>query len=471
MIVEGVGLTAAAVVGAARSTPSVSVSADAIERARRSFDFAAQQAQQRPVYGRSTGVGANKTVIIADPDGQALRLLRSHATSAGPLRADERIRAMLIVRLNQLSAGGSGADPSILGALAAMVTADALPPVREWGGIGTADLSALAVTALCLQGEVAGSRPVSEPAHFAISDALPFISSNAATIGDASLALVDLRSTALSALAVAALTFHAVDGNGEAFSPPVFSVSPFPGVRQVGELMGPLIAGVTPARIQDPFGLRTLPQVHGAFLDSLASLDACVTPLINAPSENPVFLPAVGLAHHGGFHSAYLGQALDAVVLAAAQAAQLSLARLAMLTEPSFTGLAPFLADDLAGSSGVMVAEYVAAAALGSLRALAQPTGLQTATISRGVEDDASFASLAARQALDAVAAYRTIVACELVAAVRCLRMRSLFPAPVVSLLRLTSGLDSGVADRDLTADIALATSVLPDFSAQMDAG
>jgi histidine ammonia-lyase len=210
-------------------------------------------------------------------------------------------------------------------------------------------------------------------------------------------------------------------------------------------------------RIQDPYALRALPQVHGPLLDALDALDATVSKLACAPAENPVFLPEFDAAHHGGFHVAYLAQALDTVRSALAQAAQLSLARLSMLCNPELTAQPAFLGDGRPGSSGVMTVEYVVASALSSLRALAVPAALQTVSLSHGVEEDASFASLAARQSLDAVPQFVDVLSGELIAAIRCLRMRGLRPPMLAGWLEQFHDLSSDTADRDLTADLLLA--------------
>jgi histidine ammonia-lyase len=384
-------------------------------RVRESHELARRTAIERPLYGRSTGVGANRTEPVADPDGFAQRLLRSHATTAGPVRDERRVRAMLTVRLNQLAAGGSGVSPALLDALAVMLANGTLPVVREYGGVGTGDLGALATTALALQREH----------RYGAEDALAFLSSNAATIGDAALAVDELDRLTSASVAVAALTFLAVDGNAEAYSPAVEQATPFTGARRICRTMRDLVAGAgAPARIQDPFGLRALPQVTGAALDRLDALADTVAASTAAPAENPVLLPDAPVAHHGSFHAAYLGQALDAARSAMAQSAQLATARLAMLMEPALTGLRPFLAGDEDGSSGLMALEYVGASALAAIRAASLPAGVQSAVLSRGAEEDASFASLAASQALGLGEAYRVVIACELVAALRALRMR-----------------------------------------------
>jgi histidine ammonia-lyase len=466
--IDGAHLSCADVAAVAHRRRGIVLTGDVQERVERSHRFARRISGERTVYGISTGVGANRDIDIVDPGGHARALLRSHATSAGPLRAAERVRAMLVVRLNQLAVGGSGASPAVLRGLAAMLAADALPRVREHGSIGTSDLTALATTALALAGEAPTTNPLPATVEFGAHDALPFMSSNAAAIGDAALACTELQALARACVVVAGLTYTAVDGNPEAFADVVEQVTPFHGARQVCRWMRSLTSTATPpARIQDPFGLRAFPQAHGAVLDALSQLDTVVRGLANAPSENPVVLPDPSgggvLAHHGGFHAAYLSAALGAAVITVVQSAKLALARLATLSDPALTGLAPFLGDGTPGSSGVMVLEYVAASALGDLRAAATPAGLQTVVLSRGVEEDASFASLAARHAASATGDLRILLACELVAAVRAVRARGV-PPPSEQLARALAAcaeLPDGLEDRDLSGDIQLAERML----------
>lgn len=477
--IDGEHLTCTDIAALAEQRDGCVVTREAWERVGRSRRYAELISATRPVYGRSTGVGANRSIGIEDAGthAHALALLRSHAASGGRARSAERVRAMLVVRLNQLAAGGSGASEAVLQGLVTMLAADALPRVGELGGIGTGDLTALATTALALMGETPTSRPLPSFTEFGPNDALPFISSNAATIADAALACVRLHELARASVPVAALTFLAVRGNPEAFAEIVDRVTPFPGSRLVTRWMRTLIqGGAPPARIQDPFGLRTLPQTLGPALDALTALDEVVVRLANAPSENPVLWghpdgETGELAHHGGFHAAYLATALDTAVLTVAQSAKLVLARLTTLGDPDFTALPAFLGDGRPGASGAMILEYVGASALGRLRAAATPAGLQSVVLSQGVEEDASFASLAAGQALDAVAHFRTLLACELVAAVRALRLAARTPPDPSArrALDLCADLPAGIADRDLGPDIAAAENVLPELARLLD--
>lgn len=472
LTLDGTRLTLDEIVAVSRRGRPVEVDAAARERVAASHAFADDVAEDRPIYGRSTGVGANRGLVLSDPDSQAMQMLRSHATSSGELRSVQRVRAMLVVRLNQLAADGNGISPSVLDALASMLGADALPPVREGGSVGTADLAALATTALVLCGEVPSTPPVPSTTEFGPGDALTFMSSNAAVLADAALAVADLDRLARSAVVIAAMDFSAVRGNSQAFSPAVEVATPFPGSRWVCQTMRELTEpGAPAARIQDPFSLRTFPQVHGALMDRLAFAEEVIVTMSNSPSENPIVSPRLGVAHHGAFHAAYLVQSLDSLVLAVAQSAQLSLARLTMLAEPAYTGLHPFLGDGTPAASGVMIVEYSAASALAELRALATPAGIQAVTLSRGVEEDASFATLAARQALESVSRFRAVLAAELVASLRCLRMQGVHPPTLDSALAYLDERDGGIPDmhdRDLTSDLLLAEELVDALPAHV---
>ncbi len=165
-----------------------------------------------------------------------------------------------------------------------MLNQDALPEVQEFSGIGTADLPALAGTALTLLGErptMGGSLIPEALDGWATEDALPFISSSALTIAQAVLGRQKLAVLLENLTLVSALSFTAMSGNAEAFSPEVAQASDSPGVGEMAMTLHRLVAGTgVAARIQDPFCLRTLPLVLGAVSEELASLDVLLTRLV-----------------------------------------------------------------------------------------------------------------------------------------------------------------------------------------------
>jgi histidine ammonia-lyase len=401
---------------------------------------------------------------------------------------------MLAVRANQLLAAGSGLHPEIIEAIVAALNADALPEIHEYGGLGTADLTALAELGLALIGErpwITAPPPPSPPPHphnvtptpsaspsqhptgpqpvaITSGDALALMSSSALTIGRACLEWADTSRWVHAAHAVAALTHLALDGSLEPFSRSVHDRRPHPSLMISASLMRALLSGqrTKPARIQDPFALRCIPQVHGAALESLKSVEQVLTVELNAAAENPLISAEDdAVYHHGGFHQSLLTQALDALKLALLAVGQLSLARLDLMFHPEFTGLRPFLADGEPASSGVMILENAAHDALAELRNAAMPAGLGHAVLSRGVEDHTPFTSQAARQAARAGEALQLVLATELVGAMRTLRLRHCLPAantPLGALYSLAEVLDPDTTDRSTTADVHAAANLLP---------
>jgi histidine ammonia-lyase len=474
IMLDGGSLTCAQVARAGRGEAGVEAAPAAVVAARAAWQVAREVAVERPVYGWTTGVGANRTVQVTAGEAaeHGLHLLRSHAAGAGPLLAPDLARAMLVVRLNQIGAGGSGVDPGVLHVLADAINRGFVPPVPRYGAIGTGDLTALAATGLCLLGErewLLGSGP---PPRFTLrpTEVLGFQSSNAATLGEAALACADLARLNRAAVLIATLSLLAVRGSAEPFAEAVQRARPHPGQQQVAAAVRELTGGQPgpPARLQDPYGYRAFPQVHGPALDAAAHAAELVTVEINSASENPLVDPAAHTVwHNGNFHATYVGLALDAARAALFQTAALAAARLGTLVEPAFTGLEAFAADTPA-SSGIMILEYVCQSAVADIRRLATPAALGSAVLSRGVEEHAGFSTQSARASSEAIIAYRAVLACELVAAMRVLRMQGRAPAPGplrAAFDAAAAVLDPGTADRPLDRDLAAADGLLDGYA------
>ena len=149
-------LTPATVVAAARAGAiEVELTAAARDRIAASREAAERLAQRQPVYGRTTGVGANRHVAVQEADlrEHSVRLLRSHAGGVGDPLPDDVVRATLLIRLAQIAAGGGGHRPEMAEALAAVLRDGPLPVLRDLGGIGTGDMTLLAQLGLALAGE------------------------------------------------------------------------------------------------------------------------------------------------------------------------------------------------------------------------------------------------------------------------------------------------------------------------------
>src|SRR6185437_14502278 len=218
----------------------------------------------------------------------------------------------------------------------------------------------------------------------------------------------------------------------------------------------------------DPYGLRVYPVAHASVVASLNSLVAQLERTLNVAQENPLF-DADGdqVVHHGAFYQAALSLELDGATLALALTAPITHSRIRMLNDPDTNGGNPFLAADADGSSGLMMVEYVAAGAIAEIRNAAQPAAAGTLVLSRGAEEDATFASQGAQQLERSIAAYRVLLCCELVGAVRLMRQRKLntqFTGVVGDALALVADLPRNDEDRDLRGDITAAASLLDDL-------
>jgi histidine ammonia-lyase len=425
-------------------------------------------------YGRTTGVGANRDVAADDQDGDhGMRLVRSHASGGGADLGEEVARAMMLVRINQLSRPGSGITPSIVEALVCALNDDRTPIVRKHGAVGTGEITVLGELALCLAGEMPWRDGTLHDygVRFAANDALAFMSSSAVTIANAALALRDAEMLAKSSLVVAALSAVPVRANTQQWSEVAAAVRPSPGVGIAAEVMRRLVddSHYEAARTQDPFSWRAIPYVHGPLLDAIAVLRKELHVCINYGIENPRFADGQ-VWHHGAFHLTSLALRLDHLRLALVQWFTLSLARTVKLNDPSYTGLTRFLADGPNGSSGVMVLEYTSASALESLRQCADPVTRHTTTISIGTEDHAPYATQSVFATQDAIDAARMVVACELITAVRAARKVDLGPS-ATKLVERCSTLPVDTSDRSLTSDIQIALSLLSSLATVFDLG
>ena len=468
VLLDGRTLTIPSLVTAASGTIDVDVDPGALDLVESRHADLRAALERGAVYGANTGVGANRHERTDDGEGHGLRLLRSHCAGVGPEEDDVTARAAMTVRLNQILAGGSGVSRRVAEALATAVREGAVPTLHPWGAIGTADLSALAELGLTLAGERpwrTGRGPVTT---IDVTDALPMISSSALTVATAALAVAEAESQLRASIVVAALSFLALRGNPEAYAQVVHLARPHPYQAALAGALRRLVDGSVPAaRIQDPFGLRVLPQVTAPARHAARLLADVVTAELNAAVENPL-VTVDGVRHHGQFHTAALASALDAVRGAFLPVLSLSASRLGLLMRPEMTGLRAFLASGPPGSSGLMVTEYVVQDLLAEMRTDVQPTAAGTLTISLGLEEHASFATQGARSLRSMTRLAPMLLAAELVAAVRALRMapdRLVEGAARDAFETAAKALEPDMADRPLDVDLTRAAEVLPTLA------
>lgn len=490
MRLDGRTLTPARVAAVACDGAQVELAPEAAERNRAACAAVeAIVARGEPLYGVTTGVGMLRTHEL-DPGERGrsqLRLLRSHAGGGGALLRPDAVRAAMVVRANQLGAGGGGVSPGLLSALIAALNAGIVPAARELGSLGTGDLSVLAEIALALLGEGetlaggGGTAPAAEALARAgltapalgVRDGIGFMSSNAATIGRAALVAQRTAGVLDRALSVAASSFAAADADAGVLDPRVHAARAHPGQVRVAERMRELVGeagrhGPRDGRpVHDPYAFRCQPQVDGPAWTALERLEEVLAVELNAAAENALVVAEDGVAlSNGNFHAAELGLALDGLCAAFAQCASLVAARVSALLDATVTGLPAMLAERPGAESGAMVLEYTAHAAAAEVRALAgSPSSAAYASVSAGVEAHGGLAAHATAQAEAALARLADTVAVELATAVRALRLGGREPpgGPAARALldAAQAAMPEETGDRSLAGDVAVAREIV----------
>ncbi|MFT5464817.1 MAG: histidine ammonia-lyase, partial [Planctomycetota bacterium] len=171
-------------------------------------------------------------------------------------------------------------------------------------------------------------------------------------------------------------------------------------------------------RVQDPYSLRCIPQVHGAFKAALAHVDEVMLPEWNAVTDNPILFPDTGeVISAGQFHGQPISMVMDYLGLALCTVANISERRIEQLVNPDLSRLPSFLAKDPGLNSGMMIAQVTAAALASENKVWAHPASVDTVPTSANQEDHVSMGPTAARKARAIVTNAERVVAIEFLCA------------------------------------------------------
>lgn len=463
VVLTGADLTVADVEAVARHGARAALDAHARERmaeARAVID--ALVARGEVVYGVTTGFGDLASTRIPAADAARLQenLLASHAAGVGRPFPREVVRAMLLLRANTLALGHSGARPELVDRLLAFLDLGIHPVVPEQGSVGASgDLAPLAHLALPVVGrgevERGGQTMPSlmalreaglEPMELAPKEGLALLNGTQLMSALGALLLADADRLTRTASVAAAMTLEAMLGTEVAFSAPYQLARPHPGQVAVAAEVRHLLrrSGFQAAhhasahKVQDPYSLRCVPQVHGAVRDALDHLRRVLDVELNSATDNPLVFPAGGdvpgdaLATGGGlvisggnFHGEPIALALDFAKLALAELGSISERRTALMLDPRLNGGLPaFLTPDPGRNSGLMIVQYTAAALASENKVLAHPSSADSIPTSANQEDHVSMGATSARHARTVLGHVEQIVAIELLAAAQALELR-----------------------------------------------
>jgi histidine ammonia-lyase len=421
-----------------------------LERSRAALESAL--ASGEALYGVNTGFGSLAKVRIGADDLREVQrnLILSHAAGVGDSLPDDAVRAMLLLLAASLTRGLSGVRPIVVERLLELLNAGVTPLVPERGSVGASgDLAPLAHAALVLLGEgsarhreqtISGQEVLrrlgQEPLVLEAKEGLALINGTHLMAALGALALADAERLFAAALCAAAMSADACRGTDAYLDARVHDARGQSGQSAVAARLRALIEGsqIVPShlhddpRVQDPYSLRCAPQVLGAVLDGLQFATAIVERELGAVSDNPlVFEPVAGSERNvvaaGNFHGMPLALALDTLNIALTHVAGIAERRVYYLLAASSAEnrLNPQLSPVPGLHSGLMIAQYVAAACCNELIGLATPASVSNLSTSAGMEDYNSFGAHAALKARRVIERVTDVVAIELLCAAEAL--------------------------------------------------
>jgi histidine ammonia-lyase len=434
------------------------------------------------VYGVTTGFGQLASVRIPAADAAQLQvnLVRSHAVGAGAPLSEDVVRGMLLCLGGSLRRGHSGVRVEVVELIDALLAGGVTPTIPSKGSVGSSgDLAPLAHLALVLIGEgeatLGGERlPGGEalrraglaPVELTAKEGLALINGTHLMASAGGLAAREAQRLVDASVVAVALSLEAFKGSTVPFDERLHALRPHPGQQLVATRLRALLDGspvvashADCGRVQDPYTLRCAPQVIGAVADAVAYVSGALERELDAVTDNPLVFPAHGeLLSGGNFHGQPLSLPLDHLALAICELASFSERRTYALLSPGYAELPPFLTPRPGLSSGLMIAQYAAAALVNECQVLSHPAGAGSIPTSAGQEDFNSMGALAALKARTVVDNASQVLAIELVCAVQGLE----FHRP----LRSTDALEAAAARvRELVPRIEDDRSLADEFA------
>ncbi len=430
----------------------------------------------RRAYGLNTGFGKLSTQTITRDQLRELQvnLLRSHACAVGEPLPDEISRAALLFRLNSLLCGHSGVRPIVIEYLLKFLNHRVYPVIPGKGSVGSSgDLAPLAHLALLLIGEgqarldgrtLSGAQALKrlglEPLELAPKEGLALINGTQVSLATGFIAYLKARNLLEHAQLIACLAIEAAGGRTEPLEGRVQACHPHPGQRGVAEQMRSYLSGSRLVNrstdVQDPYTLRCIPQVLGACSEALDFVRTKIEIEMNSSTDNPLLFPETEEVLSGGnFHGEILSLACEILGLALAQMGNFSERRTALLLE--LPHLPPFLTEQSGLRSGLMIAQYTAAALVSENKILAHPAVVDSIPTSGGKEDYNSLASLSAWKAFQMAENVEYILAIELLTAAQALffcEISQMAPATRKVYENLRAHIPPLTEDRPLYQDI-----------------
>jgi histidine ammonia-lyase len=400
-------------------------------------------------YGINTGFGILADQRIDESQLAELQqnLLLSHACGVGDPVPPKITRLMLQIKIHALGLGKSGISRSTFKQLLELEKSGLTPWVPSRGSVGASgDLAPLAHLSLPLigRGEVwneteTGKRDAREAmgllgieaTSLKAKDGLALI--NGTQLMAAYGAFVLERTLALQTEAdiLAAMSLEALQGSAAPFDARVHAIRPHEGQQKVAANIRRLLeqseimdSHRDCGKVQDPYCLRCVPQVHGASRDALEFSTRTLEIELNSVTDNPLVFSNGDIISGGNFHGQPLALAMDFAAIALAELGSISERRTYLLLE-GHDGLPKLLMKDTGLNSGFMIPQYTAAALVSENKILCHPASVDSIPTSLGQEDHVSMGSISALKLLSVLRNVERVLAVEFLTAAQALDFRA----------------------------------------------
>ena len=400
-----------------------------------------------PVYGINTGFGPLCTTKISKSETNILQtnILQSHSVGVGdPIKTDIA-KLMLILKAQSLAKGFSGIALKTLQRIIWHIENDAIPVVPSQGSVGASgDLAPLSHLFLPLIGmgkveykneiistatlfEKTGLEPIAlgPKEGLALINGTQFIAAHAVKV------VSQLHSLLAQADIIGAMMIEGLQGSVKPFYNELHALRPFKGNLHVAKRVKKLLKGseimedhIDCEKVQDPYSIRCIPQVHGASRTAWLHLKELVEVELNSVTDNPVIIDEELTISGGNFHGQPLAMALDYACLAASELGNISDRRIYLALEGNSPGVPKLLMNDTGINSGYMILQYTTAALASENKGLCFPSSADSIPTSLGQEDHVSMGSIGARKALQVIGNVEKILAIELLTAAQAFEFR-----------------------------------------------
>lgn len=485
--VDGHPKTIEQIASVAHDKEAVQISREAWEKMqvsrKRVDDIVSKDAR---VYGINTGFGKFADVAISVDKIRRLQsnLVLSHATAVGEVFSEPEVRAAMFLRANALAKGMSGVRPEVVDTLCDLLNKNVIPYVPQKGSVGASgDLAPLSHISLVLLGKghafyegelLSGQEALDRAGIRAVGleakEGLALTNGVQMTAGVLALALHRGYTLATAADIVASLTGQALRVVQDAYDEGITALRPHCGACETSENLRTLLKGSQLAtvsgqvRVQDPYVLRCVPQVHGAVRQALDHVSSVVRIESGSATDNPMVLPDGRVISGGNFHGQPLAIAGDYLGIALCSFGNMSERRMARLMDNVKSGLPSFLTEDGGLNSGFMIMQYTSASIASECKVLAHPASVDTIPTSADQEDHVSMSTTAARKAREIADNVSYILALEYLAACQAIEFRDpklLSPAGSAAYNLLRSRVPKLCDDREMHDDIEAARTLV----------